>query len=189
LRRNDVTLGELFTFVSGLYFRGKLAYARTFGAPPAGLPGSFVITPAAGLVPPERVIGIEQLRQWAANDIAAGDQRYRQPLERDCRLLSDKLAVHCDIVLLGSVATPKYVDPLVEIFQEHLLFPADFVGRGDMSRGGLMLRCVEAGDELGYVPVLNAIRHGRRPPRLLPLRDTRSSGALNELRGKATTQA
>ena len=175
VRRNDVTLGELFSFVSGLYFRGKLAYARKFSCPPPDLAGSFVITPAAGLVPPETLVTLDQLHEWAANDIAAGDQRYRLPLERDCRSLLDKAAGQCDVVLLGSVATPKYVVPLLEIFQERLLFPAEFVGRGDMSRGGLMLRCVDSGEELRYTPVLNATRHGQRPPKLLPLRRPRQS--------------
>ena len=32
-------LGEVFTFLSGLYFRGKLSYARVFGRAPAGLRG------------------------------------------------------------------------------------------------------------------------------------------------------
>src|SRR5262249_55103265 len=47
-------LGEVFSFVSGLYFRGKLAYARRFARPPdpadpvvAG--GVLVITTNAGL--------------------------------------------------------------------------------------------------------------------------------------------
>lgn len=188
LRLNEVTLGELFSFVSGLYFRGKLAYARKFSAAPPGVCGCFVITPAAGLIPPETVVSLDQLRDWAANDIAAGDQRYRLPLERDCRLLSDKVAERCDIVLLGSVATPKYVEPLLEIFQERLLFPGEFVGRGDMSRGGLMLRCIDAGEELGYIPVRNATRHGQRPPKLLPKKDPRSPAVWNASQAKATDQ-
>jgi hypothetical protein len=174
LRRNEVSLGELFSFVSGLYFRGKLAYAKAFCAGPPGVCGCLVITPAAGLIAPETVIGVDQLQEWAANDIAAGDERYRRPLVRDCRSLDDQLARHYDVVLLGSVATPKYVDPLLEIFQERLLFPEEFVGRGDMSRGGLMLRCVDRGDELSYIPVLNATRHGPRPPKLLPLKNPRT---------------
>ena len=169
LRRGGVPLGELFSFVSGLYFRGKLAYARAFAAPPIDLSGSFVITSTAGLVRPDTIVTIAQLRHWAAGDIAAGDGRYRAALEKDCRLLVDRLGVSCEVVLLGSVATPKYIDPLLEIFGEHLLFPADFVGRGDMSRGGLMLRAAESGVELRYTPVLNAIRHGKRPPKLMPL--------------------
>ncbi len=51
-------------------------------------------------------------------------------------------------MLLGSVATGKYVDPLTEALGDRLRFPGDFVGRGDMSRGGLLLRCVREGREL-----------------------------------------
>lgn len=168
LRCEGLPLGELFSFVSGLYFRGKLAYARAFAAAPASLPGGFVITTTSGLLRPDTVVTIDQLREWATNDIDAGDRRYRAALDRDCGLLFEKLRDPCDVVLLGSIATSKYVDPLLEVFREQLLFPADFVGRGDMSRGGLMLRAVEAGQELTYTPVLNAIRHGKRPPKLIP---------------------
>src|SRR5215472_8750333 len=106
LRRDGVSLGELFSFISGLYFRGKLAYARAFSAPPAEVSGSFVITATGGLVPPETRVTLEILREIAANDIDPGDARYRGPLDRDCRLLSEKMGDSCDVVLLGSVATP-----------------------------------------------------------------------------------
>lgn len=163
------TLGELFSFVSGLYFRGKLAYARAFADSRGGLSGSFVITSTAGLLQPDTIVTSKQLRKWATGDIDALDRRYRDALDRACTLLLQKLGDSYEIVLLGSIATPKYVDPLLNVFGERLLFPAEFVGRGDMSRGGLMLRAVEAGKELLYAPVANAIRHGKRPPKLLPL--------------------
>jgi hypothetical protein len=57
---------------------------------------------------------------------------------------------------------------LMSAFGKRLLFPAEFVGRGDMSRGGLMLRCVEQGTELTYVPAQGAMRQGTRPPKLPP---------------------
>jgi hypothetical protein len=78
-----------------------------------------------------------------------------------------------EVVLLGSVASAKYVDPLLSVFGQRLSFPPTFVGRGDMSRGGLLLRCVRSGEELEYAPVDGAVRHGPRPPRLprLPRRD------------------
>ncbi len=168
LRGDGVSLGELFSFISGLYFRGKLAYARAFSAPPNGVSGSFVITATAGLLPPETVVTLDRVREIAANDIDAADARYRAPLDRACQSLLQRLGTSCEVVLLGSVATPKYVEPLLQIFGERLLFPTEFVGRGDMSRGGLMLRCVEANEELAYTPVLNAVRRGARPPKLLP---------------------
>jgi hypothetical protein len=71
-------------------------------------------------------------------------------------------------VLLGSVATGKYVDVLLEFMGERLLFPREFVGRGDMSRGALLLRAVREGKELAYEPVAGAIRHGRRAAKVGP---------------------
>jgi len=52
------------------------------------------------------------------------------------------------------------------IFGHRLLFPEDFAGRGDMSRGGLLLRSVRAGEPLRYPPVGEATRPGARPPKL-----------------------
>lgn len=168
LRREGLPLGELFSFISGLYFRGKLAYARAFATAPTGLPGALVITASSGLVRHDTIVKIDQLREWAGNDIDASDRQYRAALDRDCGLLFERFGNSYDVVLLGSIATSKYVDPLLAVFGEQLLFPTDFVGRGDMSRGGLMLRSVEAGQELTYTPVLNAIRHGKRPAKLIP---------------------
>ena len=166
LRREGAPLGEVFSFLSGLYFRGKLAYAQAFAAPPAGVPRSLVITACCGLVPPETPVTLEELRAIAEVPIDSAEPRYRVPLERDARLLADHAGPECDIVLLGSVATAKYLEPLLDVFGERLLFPAEFVGRGDMSRGGLMLRCARAGIELTYVPAAGAIRRGPRPPKL-----------------------
>lgn len=177
LRREGVPLGEAFAFMSGLYFRGKLAYAQAFAAPPEGIPGSFVITSGYGLVPPEAVITIEHLQQIAAVPIDAADDRYRQPLERDCRTLDEIAGPDCDFILLGSVATVKYLQPMFGVFGHRLLFPEEFAGRGDMSRGGLLLRCARAGVQLTYVPAGNLTRHGPRPPKLPKLsRNTGSSG-------------
>jgi hypothetical protein len=72
------------------------------------------------------------------------------------------------VVLLGSIASDKYVNVLLDIFGEALLFPREFVGRGDMSRGGLMLRQVEDREELEYIPVAGAVRRGGRPAKLMP---------------------
>ena len=70
------------------------------------------------------------------------------------------------MVLLGSIATGKYVDALLDALGPRLLFPTDFVGRGDMSRGGLLLRSAREGRELDYIPVAGALRRGKRPPKL-----------------------
>jgi hypothetical protein len=169
LRREGLPLGVVFSFVSGLYFRGKLAYAEAFAAPPPRIPGALVITQNRGLLPPDTVVTLEDLRQMASTPIDSRDPRYRDPLARDARLLAAALPRDCAIVLLGSVATAKYLEPLLEAFGRRLLFPMEFVGRGDMSRGGLMLRCARAGSELTYVPALGAVRRGPRPPKLAKL--------------------
>jgi hypothetical protein len=164
LRGEGAQLGEIFTFISGLYFRGKLAYARAYADPPPRVPGVVVITASGGLMSPERVLTLEELREIVLGRVDAADSRYRVPLERDARLLLDHIGRNCQVVLLGSIATPKYVEPLLGIFGERLMFPAEFVGRGDMSRGGLMLRCVREQVQLTYIPVAGAARHGVRPP-------------------------
>jgi hypothetical protein len=166
VRNEGAPLGEIFSFISGLYFRGKLAYARTFATPPARTDGISVITPCGGLVSPDKIFNLEQLREISSAEIDPGDLRYRTPLLRDARKIREQISDTCEVVLLGSIATSKYVEPLLSVFGQRLLFPAEFVGRGDMSRGGLMLRCARAGVQLTYVPVMNAVRHGSRPPRL-----------------------
>jgi hypothetical protein len=163
-----IALGEAFSFMSGLYFRGKLAYARRFAHPPGGLAGALVITSNRGLVPADTPVGPEDLRALAEIEIRTTEPRYRTPLLADLDRL--RAVPDLDPVLLGSVATGKYVDVLVEALGERLRFPAAFVGRGDMSRGGLLLRAARSGQELEYVPVLGAERRGPRPPRLEPAR-------------------
>ena len=159
-------IGEVFAFLSGLYFRGKLAYALHFANPPAGVDGQLVITTNRGLLPAHTYVTLKELEKMGAVDIHADERRYRAPLTRSVRALSDSIGADCDVVLLGSVATGKYVDVLVKHLGDRLKFPAEFVGRGDMSRGGLMLRCVDESRELTYVPVAGAVRHGQRPPKL-----------------------
>jgi hypothetical protein len=173
--KRGVAIGEVFAFVSGLYFRGKLAYGLEFARPPEpDLPltgsGALVITPTAGLRAAETAVTMRALQVFATVDIAADDPRYRKPLLASARSLNEEIGPECEVVLLGSIASAKYVDILTSVFGDRLLFPIDFVGRGDMSRGGLLLRCVRSGEELPYVPVSGAIRHGPRPPRLPPIK-------------------
>ncbi|HUK20952.1 MAG TPA: hypothetical protein VLV45_05270 [Gemmatimonadales bacterium] len=178
LEHDGVPLGQLFTYLSSLYFRGKLAYATCFGAPPAGWPPGVVIAPGRGLVSPEARIRFDDFRAMAGVPVDPAEPRYREPLVRDARALERALPPRGLAVLLGSVATDKYVTPLLEVFAERLHFPATFVGRGDMSRGGLLLRAAAAGTPLEYVPVQGAVRHGSRPPRLDRLRRTPTGNAL-----------
>jgi hypothetical protein len=161
--RGGAPLGEVMSFVSGLYFRGKLTYAARFGVP-------LVITPHAGLRPPEDPVTLAQLRAAARVDIHAENQRYLRPLLASARAVASVLKPDDGITLLGSIASDKYVAALLDVFGARLTFPRVFVGRGDMSRGGLLLRSVRYDVELEYVPVAGAVRHGPRPPRLAPLR-------------------
>jgi hypothetical protein len=169
--KRGAPIAEVFTFLSGLYFRGKIAYASAFARPATGTPGVFVITPTRGLVDAGTRIQLDDLREFATVDIQGDDPRFRAPIERDARALAKKLPAHSEIVLLGSIATGKYVDVLLASFGGQLRFPIDFVGRGDMSRGGLMLRCATDGQELPYIAVAGAIVNGKRPPKLPPRRN------------------
>lgn len=166
LRQGTAAIGEVYSFISGLYFRGKLLYAETFAAAPDGLPPTLVMTPGAGLLPPETVVSVEHLRRIAAIPVAEDNPGFRDPLIAAAKLMDKHAGRDCSYVLLGSVASAKYTKPLLEVFGERLIFPADFVGRGDMSRGGLLLRQARTGAELSYVPVQGALLHGVRPPRL-----------------------
>jgi hypothetical protein len=162
-------IGEIFTFLSGLYFRGKLAYAEAFARPPQGLnSGVFVITPNRGLLAPSVRMTLDDLARLAKTNIEPSAMAFRKPLQQDANALAQALGPLGQPVLLGSIATPKYVDVLLSAFTQELLFPAEFVGRGDMSRGGLLLRASDAKLELTYLPVRGAILRGARPPKLPP---------------------
>jgi hypothetical protein len=170
LRGGGAPIGEVFAFLSGLYFRGKLTYARAFGRAPAGVEPVLVITPTAGLLPGHTVVTRMRMRRFAKVDIADGEPRFRRPFRRDARRLAAALPPDAEVVLLGSIATGKYFDVVADLFGNRLLFPPDFVGRGDMSRGGLLLRAARSGSELEYGPIAGATRKGTRPAKLSPVR-------------------
>jgi hypothetical protein len=163
LANGGAPLGEVFTFMSSLYFRGKLAYANRFGR-------GYVITAGRGLLPADLLIRLDDLRGMAAVSVDEADPAFREPLVRDAATLHQRLDPDDRVVLLGSVATEKYVGPLLEVFGDRLLFPTTFAGRGDMSRGGLLLRCARSGMPLECTPVRGAVRHGPKPPKLPKLR-------------------
>lgn len=167
-RKEGASLGEVFAFLSGLYFRGKLTYAQHFATATIATPVR-IITTNRGLLTPEHRVRARDLVEFAEVDLSKAGEEFRKPLLRDARRIA-RTAPEASVVLLGSIATNKYSGPLLDVFGERLVFPIDFVGRGDMSRGGLMLRCARANLELDYVPVATAIRHGARPPKLAPLR-------------------
>ena len=162
LRAGTLSLGNAFSFMSGLYFRGKLAYAERFGR-------ALVITPTRGLRPPSMPFTLALLREFAVGDVSLDSPGYRAAFERDIHAMAKQLRRGSQVVLLGSVASGKYVDVLLPILGDRLRYPTAFVGRGDMSRGGLMLRSAASGAELEYGPLTAGVRpRGPRPPKLDP---------------------
>lgn len=156
-------LGDLFSFVSGLYFRGKKAYAEAFGSAPDGLSPGLVISPAEGLRFLNEPVTLERLRGWAHVPIDEHNPAFTEPLVEHVRGLDRALGASARFVLLGSVATDKYVEPIGQVLGPRLLFPPEFLGRGDMSRGSIMLRAARSGVELSYAPIEGSARHGPRP--------------------------
>ena len=162
-RSGTMSLGRAFAFMSGLYFRGKLTYAERFGE-------TWVITPTRGLQPPSLRFNLKLLREFAVGDVSLDNPLYRRALERDAKALMRRLGADGQVVLLGSVASGKYVDILLPILGDRLRYPVSFIGRGDMSRGGLLLRSAAGGVELEYQPLVAGVRpRGPRPPKLDPL--------------------
>ena len=145
LHEGGAPLGDVFAFVSGLYFRGKLTYATTFVGAVADRVR--IITSNRGLVAPDTMVTAADLAAFGACDLDPADPRYAEPLRRDLASLADG-----PVVLLGSLATGKYLEILVAVLGERLVAPASFVGLGDMSRGSLLLQAARAGRELAYCP-------------------------------------
>jgi hypothetical protein len=167
LRDESAAIGDIFSFVSGLYFRGKLAYARRFARPPdpddavvAG--GVLVITPNAGLRSADTHVTLDAARRFANVEVAPENPDYRDPLVASGRTVADVIGDACHVVLLGSIASSRYLELLLEVFGERLQFPAEFIGRGDMSRGSLLLECAAQGRELTYVRAAGSARHAAR---------------------------
>src|SRR5206468_3659927 len=88
--REGLSLAEVFSFASGLYFRGKITYARQFASAAHG-DLIRVITTNAGLVDPARLIKPEELRGFGEVDISSDDPRYHEPLRRDAKKLLAKM--------------------------------------------------------------------------------------------------
>jgi hypothetical protein len=163
--REGLPLADIFTFASGLYFRGKITYARQFARTEQG-EQIRVITTNAGLLDPAAHFDPPGLRAFGRTNIHEDNPRYHKPLRRDARRLAAQLAPDGVAILLGSIATAKYRDVLLEAFGDRLVFPRDFIGRGDMSRGGLLLRAARNNTELPYTVVRGAVFKGKRAPRI-----------------------
>ena len=151
-------LAELFSFVSGLYFRGKVSYARAFGSAPPGRQSALVMTAGGGLCALDETVTLARLGNWSKVSVSEQNPHFTAPLQRHASELCDVHDAQARFVLLGSVASNKYIAPLLEVFGSRLLFPTSFRGLGDMARGSLMLRSARDGIELDYAPVASARR-------------------------------
>lgn len=154
-----VLVADAFAFLSSLYFRGKIAYARRFAASEGEIR---VIAPGFGLVAPSWRLTMERLAVMKRTRVDLAEPAYLEPMAADARELHEGLGDGTQVVLLGSIATGKYVDALEPILGDRLVFPRAFVGAGDMQRGAILLRAAREGRELDYAP-LHEPRHGRRP--------------------------
>ena len=87
-----VEVADAFAFMSALYFRGKIAYARQFAVPSAliGGNGIFVITSGYGLVPPDWRLTEERMKRMRRIDIDADARNYTKPLREHAQLIAVK---------------------------------------------------------------------------------------------------
>ncbi len=164
LRAGTAELGDVYAWLSALYFRGKLAYARAFADPSPGTPSALVMAPGLGLRPPDLSISAQLLQEMGTVEVES--PAFVDPLRADALAINAEIQMDTQVVLLGSIASGKYVDTLIDVFGARLVFPAEFVGRGDMSRGGMMLRAARSGEELVYAMVAGTTRRGKRPAKL-----------------------
>jgi hypothetical protein len=176
LRGDGAPLGEVFCFLSALYFRGKLTYARAYADPPPNCPGILIITPTAGLIPHDTVVRASTLRGFSRGRIHVKNRSYTSLLGRTAKKLATHMGSGCEVVLLGSLSSGKYLDILAPIYGERLRVPEKFIGLGDMSRGGLLLQCVRENRQLTYIDAVTA----QRPKRVV--RTTSLSSELGKLR-------
>src|SRR5947207_13585083 len=74
--KRGAPIAAVFTFLSGLYFRGKIAYATAFARPALGISGVLVIKPSRGLVDARTRIRIDDLREFVAVDLRSDGTRF-----------------------------------------------------------------------------------------------------------------
>jgi hypothetical protein len=153
LKEGRASIGEVFSFLSGLYFRGKLSYAQRFANPPFGVRGTLVITAGRGLLSPDSPATTEILQEFSKINVSLDDIRYTKPLIKDLANLNSTLREETHVILLGSVGTNKYTELLKKYLGGKLHFPGEFKSRGDMARGALLLKAVAKESELSYESV------------------------------------
>src|SRR5688572_27718486 len=102
-QREGAEVGEIFSFLSGLYFRGKLAYSRFFARPFEGSNGVYVITSNRGLIAPETRVTPDDLAEFSRIPIDGKEERYVEPLTRSASVVAAEMPEGTQVVLLGSV--------------------------------------------------------------------------------------
>jgi hypothetical protein len=172
LRTSGITLGEAYSFMSSLYFRGKLSYAATFANQTHDQPSIQIITPTRGLLSPHTTLNLSDLSDLGLERILEKNPRYRDPLERDLRKLSESLGTEGKVIFLGSLGTKRYIPLLKEILGNRILVPRDFLGMGNMKRGAVLLRCVREHRQLSYVTLADT--EVTRKPKLGPSKRQRT---------------
>jgi hypothetical protein len=159
--REGLSIAEAYSFMSALYFRGKVAYSLRFGS------DYYVIVPGFGLVPLDWKMTPARFDRLKEVEVDPRCAEYTRSLQKTASRVAASIPADCRVVLLGSIATDKYVNVLAPIFKRHLHYPKLFSGRGDMSRGALMLQASRTGQELEYAPVLSKLSCTVRQPKLL----------------------
>ena len=102
LANGGAPLGEVFTFMSSLYFRGKLAYANAFGR-------AYVIAPGRGLLPADLLIRVEDLRKMATVPVDEAEPAFTGPLVRDATALNRGIAPDDRVVQIGRASCRERV--------------------------------------------------------------------------------
>ena len=157
-----VTIEEAFTFMSSLYFRGKIGYARHFAAPPPELAlgsrttASWSSLPASGWCRRACRITPEEMKKLRRTPVDLKSRAYCAPMKKHVEQLRD-LAPDGLGGAPGQRRDRQVRGPAAAGPRDRLLFPRDFAGAGDMKRGGMMLRAVREDREL-------SLRHPRRAP-------------------------
>src|SRR5919198_2046866 len=99
LRAEGLTLEEAFSFLSSLYFRGKLAYARRFRDKDTA--PILVIAPGQGLMPPETPCTLDFMRRLRRVRVSTTCRPYRRALDAHARELASGLDEDSQVILLG----------------------------------------------------------------------------------------
>lgn len=148
-RQGGLTIGEAFAWISSLYFRAKLHYARRFGSLATGS-AVLVIAPGFGLVPEDWPLSSDRWRRLRRVPVDPRRPAFRRPLATACDELRQRLSADDRIVFLGGLSAERYLSVLGPALGPHLLIPRDFVSRGQMQRGSLLLRAIRDDEELVY---------------------------------------